>query len=148
MQLRLILKMPALETILKEKGIKLTEQRKRLLEKALLHHRHFSAEDLYEALRRKRAGISRATVYRTLKLLASHHVLDVHDFDRGYHLYESRVGRHHHDHLVCLKCGRITEFENVHIEGEQEKVARHYRFKMLSHSHKIYGICHHCRTGN
>ena len=140
--------MADLETLLREKGIRLTEQRKRLLQKALLHHRHFSAEDLYESLRRKHAGISRATVYRTLKLLARSDVLDVHDFDRGYRLYESRLGRHHHDHLVCLKCGRITEFENSNIETEQEKVARSYRFKILSHSHKIYGICQRCRLGN
>ena len=140
--------MPDLETLLKEKGLKLTEQRKRLLQKALLHHKHFSAEDLYESLRKIRAGISRATVYRTLKLLASHNVLDIHDFDRGYRLYESRLGRHHHDHLMCLKCRRITEFENSQIEVEQEKVARHYRFKILSHSHKIYGICYRCRAGD
>ena len=140
--------MPDLETLLKEKGLKLTAQRKQLLQRALLHHRHFSAEDLYESLRKKRAGISRATVYRTLKILASHNVLDIHDFDRGYRLYESRLGRHHHDHLVCLKCGRITEFENSRIEAEQEKVGRHYRFKILSHSHKIYGVCQRCRAGN
>lgn len=140
--------MPDLETLLKEKGLKFTEQRRRLLQKALLHHRHFSAEDLYESLRKMRSGISRATVYRTLKLLASHDVLDVHDFDRGYRLYESRIGRHHHDHLVCLKCGRITEFENPDIETEQEKVARHYRFKILSHSHKIYGMCSRCQESH
>ena len=140
--------MAELDAVLKEKGLKLTEQRRRLLEKALLQHKHFSAEELYETLRQKRAGISRATVYRTLKLLAAHEVLDIHDFDRGYRLYESRLGRHHHDHLVCLKCGRITEFENPGIESEQEKVARHYRFKMMSHSHKIYGLCHRCRSGD
>ena len=140
--------MPDLETLLKEKGLKLTEQRKQLLQKALLQHRHFSAEDLYTSLRGKRAGISRATVYRTLKILAAHNVLDVHDFDRGYRLYESRLGRHHHDHLVCLKCRKITEFENPSIETEQEKVAKHYRFKILSHSHKIYGVCQRCRVGN
>ena len=138
--------MPDLEILLKEKGLKLTEQRKQLLQKALMHHKHFSAEDLYESLRQKRAGISRATVYRTLKLLASHNVLDVHDFDRGYRLYESRLGRHHHDHLVCLTCGRITEFENPDIETEQEKVARRHHFKILSHSHKRYGLCNRCRA--
>ena len=134
-------------TLLKEKGLKFTEQRKRLLEKALLHHKHFSAEELYESLRRKHAGISQATVYRTLKLLVDNQVLDVHDFDRGFRLYESRLGRQHHDHLICLRCKRITEFENPAIESEQEKVARRYHFKILSHSHKIYGLCFKCRNG-
>lgn len=134
-----------LETLLKQKGLKLTAQRKRLLQKALLSHRHFSAEELYEALRKQHAGISRATVYRTLKLLAATEVLDAHDFGRGYRLYESRLGRHHHDHLVCLRCRRITEFENEDIEEEQEKVAKHYHFKILSHSHKLYGLCQSCR---
>lgn len=137
--------MADLETLLKEKGLKFTEQRRRLLQKAFLHRRHFSAEDLYESLRKMRTGISRATVYRTLKLLAENQVLDVHDFDRGYRLYESRLGRHHHDHLICLRCRRITEFENDAIEGEQEKVARHHHFRILSHSHKIYGLCQNCR---
>lgn len=137
--------MADLETVLKDKGLKLTQQRKQLLQKALLHHSHFSAEELYESLRHRGVGVSRATVYRTLKLLADHHVLDVHDFEKGYHLYESRLGRHHHDHLMCLRCGRITEFENAAIEEEQEKVARRHHFRILSHSHKIYGVCSACR---
>jgi len=135
-----------LETLLKDKGLKLTAQRKQLLKKALLKHNHFSAEELYESLKAKEAGISRATVYRTLKLLASYEVLDVHDFDRGYRLYESRLGRKHHDHLVCLRCRRITEFENSEIEEEQVKVAKKHHFKILSHSHKIYGLCQKCRS--
>lgn len=134
-----------LETLLKDKGLKLTEQRRWLLQRALSHHKHFSAEELYESLRQKRAGISRATVYRTLKLLAENEVLDVHDFDRGYRLYESRIERNHHDHLICLRCRRITEFENPRIEKEQEKVAGRYHFKIFSHSHKLYGLCQHCR---
>ena len=140
--------MADLEILLKDKGLKLTEQRRRLLQRALSHHKHFSAEELYESLRQKRSGISRATVYRTLKLLAENEVLDVHDFDRGYRLYESRIGRHHHDHLVCLRCGRITEFENPDIETEQEKVGKRYHFKILSHSHKLYGMCQSCRKAH
>ncbi len=137
-----------LEALLKDRGIKLTMQRRELFEKALLQHRHFSAEDLYASLRQKRAGISRATVYRTLKLLAANQVLDVHDFDRGYRLYESRLERHHHDHLICLRCGKITEFENPEIEMEQERVAKSRHFKILSHTHKIYGLCQRCRTAH
>lgn len=133
------------EALLKAEGLKLTAQRREAVAQALSRHRHFSAEELYEELRKRHAGISRATVYRTLRLLTTHNLLEVHDFDRGYRLYESRVGRHHHDHLICLRCGRITEFENPAIETEQEKVGRRHHFKIMSHSHKIYGLCHHCR---
>lgn len=135
------------EALIKGQGMRLTAQRRQVAEQALTRHKHFSAEELYDELRKKRSGISRATVYRTLKLLADHNVLEMHDFDKGYRQYESQIGRHHHDHLICLKCGRITEFENEAIEVEQEKVARHYRFKLLSHSHKLYGVCPKCRNG-
>ena len=145
MQLRLNLKNMVLEAFLKEQGLKLTAQRREVAQRALSRHRHFSAEELYEELRGRHAGISRATVYRTLKLLADKQLLEVHDFDRGYRQYETQVGRHHHDHLVCLKCRRIVEFENEAIEKEQDKVARRHRFKILSHSHKIYGLCGACR---
>ena len=134
-----------LDSLLREQGLKLTAQRREAVAQALSKHRHFSAEELYEELKKRHAGISRATVYRTLRLLAEHNVLEVHDFDRGYRLYESRLGRHHHDHLVCLKCRRISEFENPDIEKEQERVAKHHHFKILSHSHKIYGLCSRCR---
>ena len=134
-----------LETFLKEQGLKLTTQRREAVAQALSRRRHFSAEELYEELRKRQAGISRATVYRTLRLLAERNFLEVHDFDRGYRLYESRLGRHHHDHLVCLKCRRIAEFENEEIEKEQDRVARRHHFKILSHSHKIYGLCDSCR---
>ena len=134
-----------LESFLKEQGFKLTAQRREAVAQALSRHRHFSAEELYEELKKRQAGISRATVYRTLRLLAEHDLLEVHDFDRGYRLYESRLGRHHHDHLICLKCRRIVEFENEAIEKEQEKVALRRHFKILSHSHKVYGLCQSCR---
>ena len=134
-----------LESFLKEQGLKLTTQRREAVTQALSRRRHFSAEELYGELRKRQAGISRATVYRTLRLLAEHDLLEIHDFDRGYRLYESRLGRHHHDHLLCLKCRRIVEFENEAIEKEQEKVARRYHFNILSHSHKIYGLCQSCR---
>ena len=137
-----------LETLFREKGVKLTAQRRQLLQRALLQRRHFSAEDLCESLRHRRAGISRATVYRTLKVMVENDIVEVHDFDRGYRLYESRLGRHHHDHLICLRCRRITEFENPDIEVEQEKVARRYHFKILSHTHKIYGLCTRCRAAH
>ena len=137
-----------LESLLKDQGLKLTAQRREAVAQALSRNRHFSAEELYGELKKRQAGISRATVYRTLRILTERNLLEVHDFDRGYRLYETRVGRHHHDHLVCLRCRRITEFENPDIEKEQEKVARHHRFKILSHSHKIYGVCGHCRSSH
>ena len=137
-----------LEALLKEQGLKLTAQRREAVAQALSRRRHFSAEELYEELKKRETGISRATVYRTLRLLAEHNLLEVHDFDRGYRLYESRLGRHHHDHLVCLQCRRITEFENPDIEKEQDRVARQHHFKILSHSHKIYGVCSRCRAAH
>jgi Fur family transcriptional regulator, ferric uptake regulator len=134
------------QKFLRARGLKLTVQRQAILDRAIELRKHFGAEDLYESLRQDTRGISKATVYRTIALLVEAGLLDEHDFERGHKLYERASPRAHHDHLICLACGRIVEFHDEQIERIQEQVARTHEFEMVSHTHQIFGVCPRCRS--
>jgi Fur family ferric uptake transcriptional regulator len=131
---------------LQDRNFKLTRPREAVVEKILSAKpgQHFSADELWEELRRKEAGVSRATVYRTLNLLVERKLVEEHDFGKGQKYYERLVERPHHDHLICIHCGRIIEFENPEIERLQEKIARDEGFTISYHNHKIFGRCSRC----
>lgn len=133
------------DRFLQTRGLRLTRPRLRILEAALAREDHFSADELAERLRRAPEGVSKATVYRTLALLRESGFLEEHDFGGGRKFYEPAMGRTHHDHLVCIGCGRITEFVNERIERMQDQVARRERFTPVTHSLKIFGYCRGCR---
>lgn len=144
------MKRPSLKELKKRfniKDLKLTRPREIIVERILSGKagRHFSADELYETHRRKHRDVSRATVYRTLNLLAQKGIVEEHDFGRGEKYYERRMERPHHDHLICIHCGRIIEFENPEIERLQSKIARHEGFTVAYHSHKLFGACPRCR---
>lgn len=134
----------AFQEFLRQRNLKLTQQRRVVLDRTLELRKHFSAEELFEELRAH--GISKATVYRTLALLVEAGLLEALDFERGHKVYE-RAGREeaHHDHLICLGCNQIIEFHNEQIEQLQTQVARRYDFEMVSHTHQIFGVCSRCR---
>jgi Fur family ferric uptake transcriptional regulator len=99
-------------------------------------------------LRQVRAVDSRvgyATVYRTMKLLADSGVVQEHKFGDGLTRYELVDEQHHHDHLICLECGKITEFEEPLIEELQARVAQRYGFLVKQHKHELYGVCVECQ---
>ena len=128
---------------LEKKDLKLTSQRRTILRQAM-HDGHFSAEMLLDFSKKADATISKATVYRTLSLLKESKILEEQDFGDGKKLYERAQGRKHHDHFVCIKCGRIIEFENDPIERLQDSEARKHRFKVVYHSLKLFGFCKSC----
>ena len=130
---------------LQRRGLKLTAQRRRILERALTEPKHFSAEKLLADLRREDASTSKATVYRTLALLTEALLLDSVDFERGYRLYERALGHSHHDHLICTECDKVVEFHDEKIEEAQRLVAAGHDFEVLWHTHKLYGRCAECR---
>ncbi|MGE0709192.1 MAG: Fur family transcriptional regulator [Planctomycetota bacterium] len=132
---------------LKDRGLKLTQQRLTILERALGSERHFSAEELSDQVRGEEQRISKATVYRTLALLVEAGMLDTHDFERGHTVYERAAhGKAHHDHLICVACDSVFEFHNEEIERLQLQVASRFDFAMVSHTHQIYGVCGRCRA--
>lgn len=130
---------------LRENRLKHTAQRLKIVKRAFSMPKHFSAEDLYQVLKRERLDVSKATVYRTLKLLVEANFLDEMEIGaRQAKIYEPVLGREHHDHMICLRCGRIVEFIDREIEALQEKAARQKEFRVLSHTLKLFGLCKAC----
>jgi Fur family ferric uptake transcriptional regulator len=134
----------AFSDFLEQKDLKLTSQRRTILHRAMDAKGHFSAEELLSFSKKADPTISKATVYRTLALLKESKMLEEQDFGEGHKLYERAQGRRHHDHFVCVKCGRIIEFENDTIERLQDAEAKKHGFKIVYHSLKLFGTCSTC----
>lgn len=129
---------------LKRAGLKATLPRLRIL--GVLENsrqRHMSAEDVYRALIDLGDDVGLATVYRVLTQFEGAGLVVKHRFEGGQAVFELDQGGHH-DHMVCLKCGRIEEFVDEVIEERQRAIAERARFQMTDHSLHIYGICSHC----
>jgi len=126
------------------KDLKYTSQRKTILDQAFKAKGHFTADELLDSAKRQDKTISKATLYRTLSLLVESQLLEEQDFGSGKKSYERLTGRHHHDHLICVKCHKILEFENEEIERQQEGEAERRGFRVVFHSHKLFGFCKEC----
>ena len=133
-----------IEQYLASRGLRHTSARRKILDAVFGSHEHFTAEGLLEKMRRRGERVSRASVYRTLTLLCDGGFVESREFQRGQMMYESMLGQHHHDHLICTGCGQIIEFENDEIERLQEESARKHEFKIEHHSLRIYGKCVKC----
>ena len=132
------------EQRLREKGVRLTAQRQLIVRRAVTHL-HFVAEELLKDVQAIDPSVARGTVYRTLALLHQAGIVEKHDFHYGAPNYEVTFGKAHHDHLMCVRCGEIIEFQEPQIEGLQQEVVRRYGYQLLSHTHKLYGLCRSCQ---
>lgn len=130
---------------LSENQLKLTPQRRAVLEAVFATHRHFDAEELVQILKQMGKRISRATVYRTLDLLVKSGLVHAMELGESRKVYEHIVGHRHHDHLICTECGRTIEFGDGFIELLQEKVCDRLNFQAQKHSLRIFGRCENCR---
>lgn len=131
---------------LERRGLRRTRARRRIVEAVLESAGHFTPDELVEEMRRAGTSASRASVYRTLGLLSDGGLVEARDFGRGQRLFESMVGRRHHDHLICLACRSVVEFENDKIEALQALIAQEHGFTLDNHSLRLYGLCAACRT--
>jgi Fur family ferric uptake transcriptional regulator len=136
-----------LQAYMAKKGLRSTDQRKLIVETFFHAQNHVSIEDLLSLVRARDPKVGYATVYRTLKLLTECGVAFERRFGDGLTRYELADDTTHHDHLICVECGDITEFEEPRIEALQEEVAKRYGFELRSHKHEMYGICPKCRRG-
>ncbi len=130
---------------LKKVGLKITLPRIKILnilEKSV--ERHLSAEDVYKALLEAGDEVGLATVYRVLTQFEQAGIVERHHFEGGHSVFELNEGEHH-DHLVCLKCGRVEEFTDEIIEDRQHKIAEKAKFELKDHSLYLYGICGDCQ---
>jgi Fur family transcriptional regulator, ferric uptake regulator len=126
---------------IKNSGLKATLPRIKILEifqKSA--QRHMTAEDVYKALLTEDADIGLATVYRVLTQFEQAGLLSRNHFESGKAVFELNEG-HHHDHLVCLSCGRVEEFFDPAIEERQHAIARDRGFELQEHSLALYASC-------
>ena len=132
----------ALNRYLETKGLKQTRQREAIFEVFLEASGHITGEELHQRVRDRYPHIGYTTVYRTMKLLCEAGLAHERHFDGGVARYE--IPHEHHDHLVCVRCGKIVEFECKMIETAQEEIAQRYGFQVLRHRHELYGHCPEC----
>lgn len=135
-----------LHSYMLSKGLRSTDQRKLIVETFFRADNHVSIEELLAVVRTKDSRVGYATVYRTLKLLADCGVANERRFGDGLTRYELADDATHHDHLICIQCGEITEFEEPRIEELQDKVARKHGFRLRMHKHELYGTCPKCQA--
>jgi Fur family ferric uptake transcriptional regulator len=131
---------------LKDAGLKITAPRVKILQ--ILESsdiRHMSAEDVYRNLLTNNEEIGLATVYRVLTQFEAAGLVIRHHFEEGRSIFEL-AGAYHHDHMVCVKCGRVVEFTDADIESLQEKIADKLGFELTDHNLNMYGFCPECRT--
>ncbi len=136
-----------LQAYMLKKGLRSTDQRRLIVETFFRSQNHVSIEELLTQVRAQDAKVGYATVYRTLKLLTECGVAYERRFGDGLTRYElADEEAHHHDHLICVECSSITEFEEPRIEELQEEIATRYGFKLRSHKHEMYGTCPDCQA--
>jgi Fur family transcriptional regulator, ferric uptake regulator len=133
--------MPNNPTDLKASGLKATLPRLKILDIFQNSQvRHLSAEDVYKILLAENMDVGLATVYRVLTQFEQAGLLSRNHFETGKAVFELNQGSHH-DHLVCLDCGRVEEFFDEEIEKRQQKVAQERGFNLTEHALALYGHC-------
>ena len=130
---------------IRDKGLRQTKQRDMILDVFLSAGRHITAGELYEAVSRDHPEIGFATVQRNLNLFCESGIAEEIKIGRQKTRYEQKIGQEHHDHLICLKCGRFIEVRDPKIEKLQDRLAMVNGFRPLRHKLEIYGICRNCR---
>ncbi len=130
---------------LKDAGLKITLPRIKILQildSAEVHH--VSAEDVYKILLNNGEEIGLATVYRVLTQFEQAGLVVRHNFEGGHSVFEMSSEKHH-DHIVCVRCGRVEEFTDEEIEKRQQVVADRLSFELTDHNLNMYGLCPDCR---
>ncbi|NIP24065.1 MAG: transcriptional repressor, partial [Phycisphaerae bacterium] len=127
-----------------QKGFRRTKQRDELVNVFLRTEKHLSTQDLFDIVRKKNRNVGYATVARTLKLLAESGLCRVVDFGDGVQRFEHKYGHEHHDHLICLECGRFVEIYSKKLEKIQDEVVKKHGYIQEYHKLDIFGLCPKC----
>lgn len=133
--------------LLRENGLKFTRQRESVLKVLYENEGHFTPEDLSSLIKQhySELAVSIPTIYRTLSLLENSGIVDSISFGAKGKKYELGI-KEHHDHLICVQCGKLIEFQDTLIEKRQEEIAKQFNFKMTGHTMNITGICEACQN--
>ena len=130
---------------IKKAGLKVTVPRVKILE--IMENtdaRHFSAEDVYRILLESGEDVGMATVYRVLTQFETAGIVQRHHFETGISVFELNRGEHH-DHILCVQCGKVSEFMDETIEQRQREIAKEAGYEMTDHALYIYGVCKQCQ---
>ena len=138
---------------LKSRSIRLTTQRRRIIDEVFQTHEHFDAEELFMRLAGRTRSVSRATVYRTLDLLARMGIVTKLSLGDGQSRYEfkSSEREEHHHHLICTHCGKIINYSEFLdeelrlVKKTEDRLAKKYNFKILDHNIEFLGLCKKCQ---
>ena len=130
---------------LKKEGLRYTRQRQAVWDELCTSDDHRDAETIYFSLRKSGLNVSRATVYRTIDVLVKNNMVRKLELGDGRARYEHKINSTHHDHLICVHCGRIEEFMDEEIEKLQEKIVDKLDFKLIRHIHQLFVICNDCK---
>ena len=133
------------ESFLEKKGLKVTRERRSIYEKVQSLSDHFDGEKLYEILRKDRSNIARGTVFRTLPLLLESGVIQLSVGKGKGEFFERTSSKKHHDHILCVGCGKVIEYHCEEIEELQDKICKKYDVELLFHDHKLFVRCAKCR---
>ena len=125
-------------------GLKATRQREEIFRIFLTSSGHRNLSEIYARVTKVNPKIGFTTVYRTMRLFTRLGLAAQRKFADGETRYEPVSRGEHHDHLICLNCGKIIEFEDENLEALQEGVAQHYRFEISHHRMELYGRCADC----
>lgn len=138
-----------LKIVLKNKGMKYTEQRAIILQILLNIDDHLNAEEVLDIVKEQypEQKIGIATIYRTLNFLEEVNLITSISFGKDGKKYEGNTNKHH-DHIICTGCGTIVEFLDEEIEQKQEEIAASNGFKITDHTMQIFGICTPCQNEN
>lgn len=135
-----------LDEYISKNNLKHSEQRIKILEIILRSERHLTADELYRLVKKALPSVGYATIYRTLKLLSGCGICRDIKLEDGITRYEPLYGHEHHDHLICIKCGKFVEVLDPEIEKLQEKLAHSKGFIPVRHKLEMYGLCKECKN--
>lgn len=130
---------------IQKSGLRRTAQRELILEMFLRNEEHLTSEDLYWLVHKDDPTVGHTTVYRTLKLLTEAGLAREVRFGDNKTYYEHHFNHEHHDHMICLECGKVIEFFSEDIENLQDEVADKFGFRLSHHSLRMWGLCSDCQ---
>ncbi len=129
---------------LEKRHLYFTSQREEVVRRVLSWKGHFGVDDIYEWARHRGLSVGRSTIYRTLQLMAECNLLEERDFQRGYKVYEVSLGKEKHEHMTCVDCDKVIEFQAPSITQAEKDLMMREGFTPLYHSFVVYGLCDEC----
>ena len=128
-----------LKNVLKNEGLRYTQQRQIIWDEIRNSNEHRDAEEIYLIIKKKNnINVSRATVYRTIDVLVKNNLVRKMELGDGRALYEYKAHNEHHDHIICLETGKITEFYNEELEKLQDNIVKKHGYELVRHVHQLF----------